>query len=360
MSDKHLVVVISGHGYGHAAMTAPLINALQAKHPQLKVTIRTGVPQHFIKNKYSPKVHYLREELDFGMQMDSAFSVDQVASLQRYQQAHRDWPQAIEKEMARLQALKADLLISNIAYLPIIAAHRLGIPCIAFGCLNWADIFEHYYSDTPEAQSIYQEMSEAYQACDLLICPQPTMPMPKFTNQQVASCAIPGAARGEEIRQRFGLAPDVKLVLASMGGIPTEWHPERWPELPKVHYLIPDSPALARADISCIDTGEIQMSDIIASVDLMLTKPGYGAFSEAAVNAVPVLYVNRGDWPEHPYLCDWLTQHIPCIEISQTQFYSGEFGGQILDLLNQPRTSTLPENGLTECTQLIDRVFGLN
>jgi hypothetical protein len=49
--------------------------------------------------------------------------------------------------------------------------------------------------------------------------------------------------------------------------------------------------------------------DLLASCDVLITKVGYGSFVEAAAHAVPVLYLDRPDWPETPYLAAWLAEH---------------------------------------------------
>ena len=54
---------------------------------------------------------------------------------------------------------------------------------------------------------------------------------------------------------------------------------------------------------------DYSMLDLIRSCDVLLTKPGYGAFTEAACNGTSVLYVARDDWPEEPWLSRWLVAH---------------------------------------------------
>lgn len=40
----HLFVDISSHGFGHLAITAPALNALAELAPDLRLTVRSGVP----------------------------------------------------------------------------------------------------------------------------------------------------------------------------------------------------------------------------------------------------------------------------------------------------------------------------
>ena len=76
-------------------------------------------------------------------------------------------------------------------------------------------------------------------------------------------------------------------------------------------------------------------SDILASVDVLLTKPGYGAFTEAACNGIPVLYVRRDDWPEQPYLVDWLEQYGICQALTFLQMQTGDFEEPLVSILSR-------------------------
>lgn len=81
--------------------------------------------------------------------------------------------------------------------------------------------------------------------------------------------------------------------------------------------------------------------DVLASCDVLLTKPGYGAFTEAVCNGVSVLYVARRDWPEEPYLVAWLQQFGQCQEIQPRQLEAGDFGAELALLLG-----SLPRRGV--------------
>ena len=44
-SDMHLFVDISSHGFGHLAITAPALDALAEIAPELRLTVRSGLPR---------------------------------------------------------------------------------------------------------------------------------------------------------------------------------------------------------------------------------------------------------------------------------------------------------------------------
>jgi small subunit ribosomal protein S21 len=68
-----------------------------------------------------------------------------------------------------------------------------------------------------------------------------------------------------------------------------------------------------------------RVSDLLASVDAVITKPGYGTFVEAACAGTPILYLERDDWPETPHFAAWLAQHARAAALGR----EATAGGQI-------------------------------
>jgi L-arabinokinase len=51
-----------------------------------------------------------------------------------------------------------------------------------------------------------------------------------------------------------------------------------------------------------IDKKDFLYQDLVASVDVMVCKPGYGAVSECMLHGTPLVYLPRGDFAEFPAL----------------------------------------------------------
>ena len=341
-------------------MTAPLINALYQRYPHLKITLRTGVPLAFLQHKLDMPFDYLLDSSDFGMVNKDAFEVDLEMSLQRYQTFHHEWPDKIKQETAQLKALGADYLLSNIAYLPLAAATQIGLPSIAYCCLNWADIFCHYYGHQASTRYIHEQMLDAYAGAGCFIRPEPAMPMASLTTNLVGPIATLGRNRRTTILESLGLPATTRLVLAAMGGIRTEMNLANWPEIENVHYLVPDQHVYPRNDISAVSIAGISFTDVLCSVDVLFTKPGYGSFSEAACNGIRVLYVERPTWPEHSHLVEWLQCYTPCRSISRQQLQTGAFSDELVALLHDQTTLTPPVSGLPEALSLLTKYLHLN
>ncbi|HEU4708313.1 MAG TPA: hypothetical protein VFS17_03285 [Methylophilaceae bacterium] len=349
----HLLVCISGHGYGHVAQTAPVLNALSRLVPDLRLTVRTSIPSAHLKSRIAVEFHHIEESVDPGMEMHTALEVDTDASMRAYARFHENWERRLQDEAQRIAGLSPDLVLSNVAYLPLAGAARKGIPAIAMCSLNWADIFHHFCADRVGAQEILQQIEQAYLQADTFLRLTPAMPMPWLKNQlTLEPVAQRGSNRRPEIDDRLKLGPGDKLVLASMGGIGMELPVERWPALPGVFWLVPDGQG-ARTDMRPVGTLGMEFSDIIASCDLLLTKPGYGSFVEAASSGVPVLYAKRGAWPEQDDLIAWLQQHGRCGELPAQALQTGQFAEELRNLLDQPRPMPVLPVGTMAAAELL-------
>ena len=114
-----------------------------------------------------------------------------------------------------------------------------------------------------------------------------------------------------------------------MGGIASRLPVERWPRIDGVRWLVQESWQVAHPDAIVLESLPMSFSDLLASCDVLLCKPGYGSFVEAACSGTPVLYVDRPDWPEAPALVEWLQQHGVCREVSREQLESGDIAQEL-------------------------------
>ena len=141
---KHLVTDISGHGLGHLAQVAPVIARLVSMIPDLQLTIRSSLSEQLLRSWISTPFDIIETELDRGMVMHDAITVDVEASCAWYETFHGNYKVRLKKNMRALEALRPDLLLVDVPYISLEAAQHLGIPSVALCSLNWADIFRHY------------------------------------------------------------------------------------------------------------------------------------------------------------------------------------------------------------------------
>jgi hypothetical protein len=350
----HLLVYISGHGFGHVAQTAPVLGRLRRLLPQMHLTVCSAAPSSHLHSRIPGDFTHLPQAADFGMTMASALDVLVPESLAAYREFHRDWHGRVAREAEQIAVLKPHMVLSNVAYLPLAAARQAGVPCAAMCSLNWADIFAHYCGNMPGAPEILQQMREAYASAGAFLRVTPGMPMADLPNlRPVGPIARLGANRRGRIDQLLGLGTHEKLVLITLGGIATRLPMESWPQIKGVRWLVQADWGVVRADVSTLESLQMDFTDVLASCDALVCKPGYGSFAEAACNGVPVIYVSRPDWPEEPCLVEWLARHGHCVEVARQQLESGDLRDALAGLWGRGRPDAMAPDGIEQAADYL-------
>ncbi|MDD5385156.1 MAG: hypothetical protein PHG89_09795 [Gallionella sp.] len=363
---SHLVVSISGHGFGHVAQTAPILNLLHGRMPQLRLTVRSAVPLAHLRSRIRAPFTHLPSEGDIGMVMSSALDVRAEESRAAYRAFHADWNRRVANEARLLRELGANMVLSNVGYLPLAGAQQAGIPNAALCSLNWFDIYRHYCGDDSGSvridlstgsgrtdivsgrtvdKTIAAQIHACYANADAFLRITPGMAMDTLPNLvPVAPIAAVGNDRRDELDRYLRLSKEEKLVLVSLGGITSRLPIERWPRIDGVRWLVQQNWQAEHPDAIALESLPMSFSDLLASCDMLIGKPGYGSFVEAACSGTPVLYVSRADWPESPALIEWLQRHGLCREVSRDALEQGDFAEVLEEICHAPRPKpVIPE-----------------
>ncbi len=325
----HLFVDISAHGFGHLAQVAPVLNRLAELLPELRITLRSGLPSTKLKQRIQAPFQHIASASDFGYMMIDALSIDRPATAAAYRAAHANFAGRVAAETALLQRLAVDGVFTDVSYLPLAAAASAGMPAVALCSLNWADLFAHYFGHEEWASPIHAEMLAAYRTATFLRT-TPGMPMPALDKLvTIGPLAERGRERRCELREKVGVGRTATLVVIALGGIPARLPVETWPVLADTHWLVPAAWNVQRIDMSSIEAFDWPFVDLLRSVDAVVTKPGYGTFTEAACNGTAVLYQRRDDWPEQDCLIDWLQIHARCTQVTATDLARGNLGAAL-------------------------------
>jgi hypothetical protein len=354
----HLLVALSAHGYGHGAQTAAVVSALRTRLPDLRVTLRTTLPGEFLRRRFAGPFALLPEDTDVGMLMRSAVEIAHDPTAQAYEAFHRNWEARVEREAQALARLAPDLVLANVPYLPLAGAARAGIAAVAMCSLNWADVYQHYFGDRPQAERILHDMRAAYRGARLFLQLEPGMPMPDLPNAvAIGPVATIGQNRRAQIAELLNLDARTRLVMIAPGGIELRLPVERWPAAAQIHWLVPQSWGVRRAGFSDMDALRLPFTDVLCSCDALIGKPGYGTFAEAGCNAVPMLYLPRADWPESPYLVGWLERHGRARVIGRAALERGDVFDALRALWAQPAPPAPLPTGIAEAARRLGKLL---
>jgi len=141
--------------------------------------------------------------------------------------------------------------------------------------------------------------------------------------------------------------------MLSLGGMDLHLPVNSWPRQPGVRFIVPTAWHSQHPDTLDLESLDMPFADVLASCDALITKPGYGSFVEAACLGIPVLYLQRKNWPEVDCLTDWLKQHGRCAEIQPDDFSTGN----IVNIIETLCMSKAPEpplpKGVEQATKII-------
>lgn len=351
---------ISGHGLGHLSQVAPILNAWRRRHPESRLVVQTALPEAVVRSRVPGELRIIPAELDFGLRMVDALTVELEESWEAYRTLGASWEQHLEQQVQHLREASVDVVLADIPFFLLAGAAELQIPSVALCSLNWAEVLRAYFGERPGVEDLLRPLETAYNSAEVFLCPEPSMPMPSLHNaRSIGPIGVLGTSRRVEVEQRLGGQGQEMLGLIALGGLPMDLSLNRWPQRPGVCWLVPPGTRVAREDfVEWSLLQDLAFVDLVASVDILVTKPGYGAYVEAASHGTPVLYVERSDWPEEPGLSTWLKAHGRARSISRENFFQGRIEPVLSELRALPPVPQVDPTGAQEALEWLEQVGG--
>ncbi|MEH6453352.1 MAG: hypothetical protein V7782_09995 [Psychromonas sp.] len=340
----HLCFSITAHGFGHGAISCSVINSLMNNHPDIKITVFSLLDKSYLTSRLKGEFDLIKVANDFGMMMDSAIKVDVENSAIKYQHLFNDWPARVEQEKAILEKLRPDCVISNISPVTLAAAQQLNIRTASVAPFNWAQIFKAYCLPASSvkienAADIYSLMADIYNRVNYIYKPLPSVPLAQNDEIKIASICNQMPSQNNKL---LNLLPETtkKIGLIALGGLPMPLDLKNWPRLSGWHWIVDQTQDHLRDDMTQATDITLPFLELVANSDLILTKPGYGTYCEIAAVArykkVRVLSLVRPDWPETPFLNNFLGARVPFSEVQLEQLKSEHLADLIIKLNKQP------------------------
>lgn len=356
MHEHTLMVYVSAHGFGHWAQVAPVLQHLHDRLPELRLVIRTALPDSLLRQSISFPFIHLPGEMDIGVIQLDAMHEDIEATRQAVSAFHQHWQSHVEEEARLLHHYEAALVLSDIAPLGFAAAREAGIPSVGLCTLDWHDIYAPLFGiDFPPLEDI----RTAHMNCTLLLKPPLCMPMQTFPRyKDIGLISRRSEADANATRTQLGLLPEKNTALIAFGGagIP-DFEVQALGEIPGWQFILPgqlfDEDRLP-GNVVPSDLHLYAMVDLLAAADCVVCKPGYGMLAEAWTAGKPVAYVPRSAFPEYPFLKEWLDTQAPSQVFELPDFRRGNWLDTLQNLMTLQKTyPPLPADGAIEAASLI-------
>ncbi|HKR80785.1 MAG TPA: hypothetical protein VJR69_13845 [Nitrospira sp.] len=318
---------ISGHGFGHAAQVVPILNELGRRVPQLNALLRTTVPASFFKDRLHIPWSLQPVTQDVGCVQPGPLEIDVAATWEAHEQFRATWDSRLEAEISKMRALRPAVILADTPYLAVSAGREAGIPTIVTANLTWHEILTALEQTTVHHQPLLQSIRDAYGKAEMALRIAPGLPLAGIQKVvDIGPIADPAPSERENLRSSLGMKASERLVLVGFGGIPLGALPwEQMEHMGGYRFLVdgllpPDS-----SRIHSLSTIPCSFKTALASVDVVMTKPGYGTILEAVALRLPVVYVRRYNFADEVPLLEFLHTYGQGCELSLADFVSGQW-----------------------------------
>ena len=321
-----IVYYITAHGYGHGVRSTDIIRAINRLYPEIDVQIITALPESFLRNRIGvEKISIRVRDFDIGMVQIDSIRVDVAATLGKALALHTARERLLTEETAFLKESKVELVITDIPSLPLEAAFRAGIPCIAVGNFSWDWIYSEFAEDDNRWAPIIEMFRSQYSRANVLLrLPFHDEMAAFFKKKDLPLVARPGKPCRDKIARLAGIDPEKKWVMLSFTTLDLNDEAlARIEQNEKYEFLTVLPLRWQRRNIHALAREQVSFSDALASVDAVISKPGFGILSDCVVNHKPLIYAERTNFLEYPILEASIRKYLKHVHISAEDLYRG-------------------------------------
>ena len=344
---KPIATYITAHGYGHGTRSCDVLRALWNMAPKQPVIVTTDLPRDFLDSRLKgcENITFRTGAFDVGLVQKDSIHADLFQTLEKLEELYAREEQLIAQERLFIQHEEIGLVVADIPAIPLAAAQRSGIPNVAIGNFSWDWIYADYAKTDLHWEFFVEKFRTVYKQTDLLLRLPFAPPMEQFPRRKdVPLLATPGHSRREEIRN---LIFEIRDSTPATRHSPLATTPATNKPWILLSFTALDISPKALANIShlsgqyeffCVEPLEFPMScihsinrdaisfaDVIASCDIVISKPGFGLVSECIVNNKPLIYSDRSDFAEYPTLVTGIEKYLKNVHLPSEQLYAGDF-----------------------------------
>jgi len=355
---------ISGHGFGHASREIETINALLAHAARSHdIVVRTSTAPWLFDRTVRGAFTFLAGPCDTGVIQIDSLRLDARETIERAADFYRRLPEHIEREVAHLRGHDARLVIADAPPLACAAARAAGVPAIVLSNFTWDWIYEGYEQELRSAPDLIPAIRQAYAGASEAW----RLPLHGGFASFNRVIDVPFIARHASsapglVRERLGLPAGRRLALSSFGGYGvTDFDAHRLDCLDEWTVIITGSgdaphlpPGACYLDERRIYESGLRYEDLVAAVDAVVTKPGFGIVAECLANATAMLYTSRGRFVEYDVMIAGMPQFLRCEYVPLDDMLAGRWREALARLMRQPAPPERPRtDGAAVVAQMI-------
>lgn len=338
---RAIAYYITAHGYGHGTRSCDVLRSLYAAAPKQSVVVTTDLPINFLKNRLSgcENITFRSGSFDVGLVQKDSIQSDLFQTLEKLETLYNQEENLIAQEQNFFRENDVGLVVADIPAIPLAAAQRSNLRNIAIGNFSWDWIYEEYAKTDFHWEFFVEKFRTVYEQTDLLLRLPFAPPMEQFPNRKdVPLLATPGTPRREKIAHISDTDISKPWALLSFTSLDLDFQAlETIRTLSDQYEFFCVEPL--RYEGSCIHSvcrETFPFADVLASCDVVISKPGFGLVSECIVNNKPLIYSDRSDFAEYPYLVEGIEKYLKNIHLPSSDLYAGNLFQALEEIKQQP------------------------
>jgi L-arabinokinase len=354
-----LAAYVTGHGWGHLTRLCEVLREVRARAPRLPIALVGAVPAAIAGNGVAPPLELRAVPCDTGVVQRDALTLDLPATAAACRSLDSRWDERVEEEASFLRARGARAVVGDVPALAFAAAARAGVPSLALGNFSWDWIWRHLAAraapaDAAVLHAAAGRAARAYAEAGLLLALPFAGDLSAFPRrEEIGLVARRPRVPRDEARRRLGL--DARpAVLVSFGGAGA-------PALPRDvlladarhRWIFPEELPAGR-----LEALGLHYPDAVGAVDVVVTKPGYGIVTDAIGAGTPLVYTERGEFPEYDVMVRELPRYLPAVHVSSSALASGRLAEPIARALAQPFPAPPALDGAARAAERILATIG--
>lgn len=306
--------------------------------PEITVHLVTELPQAFLSGHIGSTRNAVRaKSFDVGMVQLDSIRVDVDATLLRIEEIYSRRQELMKEEARFLQEQGIGAVVADIPGIPLEAAASIDIPRLAIGNFGWDWIYSEFVPRDQHWKTISDSFAEAYGKTDLLLRLPFAEEMAAFPLiEDIPLVASPGKSRREKIRDLTGCDAGKKWILISFTTL--DWGEDALDQVEKLEgyeFFTVLPLGWQRRNIYVLDRKDVSFADVVATVDAVVSKPGFGILSDCIVNEKPLIYADRTEFLEYPILEAAIRKYLKHLHIPTSALYRGELGESLDGIWSQ-------------------------
>lgn len=338
MERPIIYIAITNHGFGHATRTASIANTIQKLCPEALLILVTTAPRWLLESYIEGDFILRQRAFDLGVIQIDSLIMDKPATLEKLREIKKNHKSLIASEVNFIRQNRVNLILADIPFLAAGFAEAANIPCWMIGNFGWDLIYRDWGGEFTE---IADWISNWYAKSNRLFRLPFHEPMSAFPN--ITDVGLTGGFPRfsiDELRSNWGInTPPEKTILLTFGGYGVQQIPytnvSKFPDWQFItfDFLAPDLPNLIK-----VTNRQYRPVDFMPICGRIVSKPGYGTFSEATLLDVPVVTIPRDDFAEAAFMLAGITNYNHHQIITGSEFFQGDW--DFLYQLPQPPKQT--------------------